>query len=36
MSKKKKEKVEEPEVQEKVVEQKEENVIDLGKFASKR
>ena len=35
MSKKKKEKVEEPEVQEKVVEQKEENVIDLGKFATK-
>jgi len=35
MSKKKKEKVEEPEVQEKVVEQKEENVVDLGKFASK-
>jgi len=35
MSKKKKEKVEEPEVQEKVVEQKEENVVDLGKFATK-
>jgi hypothetical protein len=35
MSKKKKGKVEEPEVQEKVVEQKEENVIDLGKFATK-
>jgi hypothetical protein len=35
MSKKKKEKVEEPEVQEKVIEQKEENVIDLGKFATK-
>ena len=35
MSKKKKEKVEEPEVQEKVVEQKEENVVDLGKFETR-
>jgi hypothetical protein len=35
MSKKKKEKVEGPEVQEKVVEQKEENVVDLGKFETR-